>query len=49
MKTFIVSKNLEYDFMNLAKGEQVGLIAQDVEIVFPQLVQNSIHYLLKNI
>nr|MBK9653843.1 tail fiber domain-containing protein [Bacteroidota bacterium] len=33
----------EYNFMNLPQGNQIGLIAQDLEKVFPELVSNSIH------
>jgi hypothetical protein len=36
-------KTREYDFMNLPAGEQIGLIAQDVEKVFPGLVENGFH------
>jgi len=36
-------KNDEYRFMNLPKGPQFGLISQDVEKVFPELVVESFH------
>lgn len=33
----------EYTHMNLPDGEQFGLIAQDVETIFPELVSDEIH------
>ncbi len=32
-----------YDFMGLPSGKQFGLIAQEVEAVFPELVRNQVH------
>jgi hypothetical protein len=36
-------KQKEYDYMNFPAGRQYGLIAQDVEKVFPELVETSIN------
>jgi hypothetical protein len=36
-------KTQEYKFMNLPEGSQFGFVAQDLEQVFPTLVENSSH------
>ena len=36
-------KTEEYKFMNLPEGSQFGFVAQDLEQIFPTLVQNSSH------
>jgi hypothetical protein len=36
-------KTEEYKFMNLPEGSQFGFVAQDLEQVFPTLVENSSH------
>ncbi len=36
-------RTTDYPSMNLPKGNQYGLIAQDVEAVLPQLVKDAIH------
>jgi hypothetical protein len=36
-------KTEEYKFMNLPRGYQFGFVAQDLEQVFPTLVENSSH------
>ncbi|MCU7551496.1 tail fiber domain-containing protein [Chitinophagaceae bacterium LB-8] len=36
-------KTAEYAKMNLPKGEQIGLIADEVKLVFPQLVKQGVH------
>jgi hypothetical protein len=36
-------KTEEYPYINLAKGRQMGFISQDVEKVFPELVQDAPH------
>jgi Chaperone of endosialidase len=36
-------KTQEYKFMNLPEGSQFGFVAQDLEEVFPTLVENSSH------
>jgi len=36
-------KTDEYEFMNLGEGKQFGLIAQDMEKVFPELVKKGAH------
>ena len=41
-KTYYM-KTDEYDFMNFSKTKQFGLIAQDVQEVFPELVQPGTH------
>lgn len=33
----------EFDFMNLPDGNQIGLVAQDLEKIFPNLVTERIH------
>jgi len=33
----------EYDFMNFNEGKQYGLIAQELEEVFPELVKDGVH------
>lgn len=36
-------RSREYPQMNLAEGPQMGFIAQEVEIVFPELVKDNFH------
>ncbi|MFH0865452.1 MAG: tail fiber domain-containing protein [Bacteroidota bacterium] len=36
-------KTEEYPFMGFASGTQIGFIAQEMEKVFPALVENSVH------
>lgn len=36
-------KTDEYDYIHLAKGKQLGFIAQEVEKVFPELVEDAPH------
>jgi len=40
-KTYEYKQDGTYQFMNLPQGDQVGLIAQDLEKVFPGLVHNA--------
>ena len=41
-KTFTM-KRQQFDYMNLPEGPQIGLIAQEVEQVIPELVENGTH------
>ena len=34
--------NVQYGFMHLPEGDQFGLIAQELELIYPQLVKNMI-------
>ena len=36
-------RTAEYAHMNLAKGKRIGFLAQEVEKIFPELVQEAIH------
>lgn len=36
-------KTEDYPFMNLASGTQIGFVAQEMEEVFPTLVENGVH------
>ena len=36
-------KRSEYPHMNFPEGRQIGLIAQEVEQVIPELVEESVH------
>lgn len=36
-------KTKEYDYINLAQGDQIGFLAQDVEKVLPELVETANH------
>ena len=42
-------KTTQYDYVNLAQGKQYGFLSQDVERVFPDLVEEGEHvFLIKN-
>lgn len=34
--------NVQYDYMHLPQGDQFGLIAQELELIYPQFVKNMI-------
>ncbi len=36
-------KTKSYDFMNLAQGTQMGFVAQEVQAIFPELVEEESH------
>ncbi|MCH8031995.1 MAG: tail fiber domain-containing protein [Bacteroidetes bacterium] len=40
---YTFTRDAQYAHMNLPEGEQFGLISQDVETVFPELVSEEIH------
>ena len=42
-KTYYFKNNSEYAHMNFSKKLQYGLIAQEVEEIFPELVENGVH------
>jgi hypothetical protein len=42
-KTFTYTSDSRYTHMNLPKGNHYGLIAQELETVFPELVSENVH------
>ena len=42
-KTYNYKNNAEFSHMNFSKKLQVGFIAQEVEKIFPNLVEDGVH------